>query len=115
MSRAGQGARGRAARPMAPGHGEDGSTCPGSMCSGRAGESGHLPLSPFPALLALLALSTTLQAEPPPGPDAALERIEVIGSRIKRVEVETARWAGNWARGALRPAPATTPRSTSPA
>lgn len=38
----------------------------------------------------VLALATVLPAQAPAAPDATLERVEVVGSRIKRVEVETA-------------------------
>ena len=90
MSKAGQGARGTGMWSAALGQGEDVSAHPGAMYSGIARGSRPFPLSPCLALLALFAPSTALPAESPPVADAALARVEVVGSRIKRVDVETA-------------------------
>ncbi len=90
MKKAGHGARGRGARPTPLGQGEEVPAQPGSLHFGMARGSGPLPRSPCPAFAALLALSSALPAQPPTTPDATFARVEVVGSRIKRVDVETA-------------------------
>lgn len=71
---------------------------PRSNCrtGGRTGSGPGLPVCAPPhgmrklSLALLAAFATALPAQEQAAPDASFERVEVVGSRIKRVDVETA-------------------------